>query len=327
MAAEHHAKIVRSFWNDPEIKKLSRDEAHLLLYFISGPHGNMIGLYGIPLEYAAREAKFTVDDVRRAIAGPLAPFVTYDSATEEIFVHAAAKHQIGEELRVSAAGKEDNRIENVRKLVRAIHSPVLQRLFLVRYNAAFNLDMPLPDARRPSEGASKRGLQGASKGLRRGSTKGPSKGLLEGASKPLRSHSIADTEAEAVKDSAADAAAPKTRETWVTPFEAAWIERYGGKPSIGPLIKFLAPVRVDLGDAEALARWRRYLDATKADFASAAKFASIHGTYAESPVVQLTDEFGIERPHRRRSSGGWDVQLESGEWARADYLDGTEVAL
>lgn len=257
MAAEHHAKIVRSFWNDPEIKKLSRDEAHLMLYLISGPHGNMIGFYGIPLEYAAREAKFTVEEVRRAIAGPLAPFVTYDSTTEEIFVHAAAKHQIGEELRVSTAGKEDNRIENVRKLVRAIHSTTLQRLFLVRYNAAFNLGMPLPDARRGFEGASKRGLQGASKGLRRGSTKGPSKGLLEGASKPLRSHSIADTEAEADSSTPAEDAPAPPRGGWPGEFSETY--KVIGIVSPGEIGRLLKPVVDEYGVDTVREMWGYYI--------------------------------------------------------------------
>jgi hypothetical protein len=81
----------------------------------------------------------------------------------------------------------------------------------------------------------------------------------------------------------------------VTPFEAAWIAQYGGKPAIGPLLKHLAPVRAEVGDADALARWTRYLVATKADFASAAKFAAIHGTYATDPALAgLTDEPQLE---------------------------------
>lgn len=242
MAAENHAKIVRSFWADPDIKTLTREEAHLLLYFFTSRHGNMIGLYCLPIAYAAAEAKFTPEDVRRAIAGPLAAFVTYDAVTEEIFVHSAAKHQIGEELRVSEGGKEDNRIEGVRKLVRAIHSIRLQRAFLQRYNSAFSLQMPLPDAR---EGASKGLSKGASKGLRRGSKKPLARGSAEAPYQaPSKPEAVADTETdtetENIPAAAATGSAPAARLGW----PAEFAQRFEAIGLFAPsrVVKAVAPV-------------------------------------------------------------------------------------
>lgn len=142
--------MVPNFWTDPDIKrKLTRDEKHLLLYCFTSPHskGSMTGVYYCPLEYVANETDLPVKEVQRMLAGPLAPFVSYDETTEEVFVHAFAKHNVGEELKIGDSGKEDRRIEGVRRQVRAIHSLRVQRLFLERYGSAFHLNMSVPDLR------------------------------------------------------------------------------------------------------------------------------------------------------------------------------------
>ena len=78
---------------------------------------------------------------------------------------------------------------------------------------------------------------------------------------------------------AADAA-PTSRATWLTPYLDAWCTAYGGQLAPGKAAKALAPVRAAVTDAEALARWARYLAATESRFASAARFSETHGEYA-----------------------------------------------
>lgn len=71
-----------------------------------------------------------------------------------------------------------------------------------------------------------------------------------------------------------------SKQTWVTPYLDKWKELCGGNLAVGPAIKALAPVRKELGDPEALLRFEWYLRSTPAQYASAVRFAQIHGQYA-----------------------------------------------
>lgn len=94
--------------------------------------------------------------------------------------------------------------------------------------------------------------------------------------------------------------------TWLTPYFDAWVSQYGGKPNPKELASHLAPIRAEIGDAELLVRWRRYLASTEARFnPRASKFAAVHGSYGEPDVKVMTDENGIDRPHRKNEAGEW----------------------
>lgn len=152
MAGEPYGRVVRTFWTDLDIKPLPREQKELLLYFCTSPHANMIGVYHCPLEYAAKESGTPITEVEQFVAGPLAKFLTYDYESEEVFVHALAKHNIGDELSLKGKnGKPDNRIKSVEKYVEAVHSTALRRAFLLRYAQAYNLKSPMPPTEAPSE--------------------------------------------------------------------------------------------------------------------------------------------------------------------------------
>lgn len=73
-------------------------------------------------------------------------------------------------------------------------------------------------------------------------------------------------------------AAPATRtarpDTWLTPYLAAWSERFpGSKPAAGKLAGFLAPLEKVHEPMVVLDHWRRYLERTEAQFVSPARFA------------------------------------------------------
>jgi hypothetical protein len=145
MPAVEYGVVVKTFWTDPDVRALSRDASHLLLYYCTSPHslGRMIGVYYCPPEYAAKEAKFTVDEVRALLAGPLRPHVSYDEKTEEVFVHAFAKYNVGEELHIGkdreGKDKPDHRIAGVETQLKAVHSPWLYNAFRARYRTAYHL--------------------------------------------------------------------------------------------------------------------------------------------------------------------------------------------
>lgn len=147
MAGENYRRIVPSFWTDPDIKRhLALEDKMLLLYYFTSPHSNMIGLYYCPIAYAAAETGLSAAAIKDSLAHQLAPFVTFDTETEEVLVHAAARHQIGAELQ-----GEDHRKKAVRRLLEGSHSSRLKRAFLLKY-ATWNLGVLIPeDAGAPLE--------------------------------------------------------------------------------------------------------------------------------------------------------------------------------
>lgn len=144
-----YARVARTFWTDPDIKRrLTPEQKELLLYYFTSPHGNMIGLYYLPLEYASSETGLDLADVRSWTAGELADFVSYDEETEEVLVHRAAVHQIGPELKAG-----DNRAKAIDRILVDAHSPRLVQRFHDLY-AHWPITNPLPCGKEPTEGPS-----------------------------------------------------------------------------------------------------------------------------------------------------------------------------
>jgi hypothetical protein len=95
--------------------------------------------------------------------------------------------------------------------------------------------------------------------------------------------------------------------TWLTPYSDAWKARFGGEPDFGVLARYLKPVHDTVGPPGTLVRWSAYLAATEAQYVSPKRFAETHGAWSEPETVEMTDEFGAMKLHRRNASGGWEV--------------------
>jgi hypothetical protein len=76
------------------------------------------------------------------------------------------------------------------------------------------------------------------------------------------------------KEKRSEETSRKGRATWVTPFEFAWKDCYGGKMPIKPNTRALREAVDALGAEQALERWINYLRQTEAQYASAARFAA-----------------------------------------------------
>lgn len=137
--SEAYGRISRGFWSDPDIKrKLSAEQKALLLYYFTSPHSNMSGLYSAPFEFTAALTGLSVATVREWTLGCLAPFVSYDEETEEVFVHRMTRHQVGETI-----DPKDKRIAALKRLLASAHSRELVRHFGELHPA---LDIPVPEA-------------------------------------------------------------------------------------------------------------------------------------------------------------------------------------
>lgn len=60
-----YGKIERSIWNCPKFKLLSDDAKILFVYLLTCKHGNMVGCFELPPEYAASDIKWGMERVSK----------------------------------------------------------------------------------------------------------------------------------------------------------------------------------------------------------------------------------------------------------------------
>lgn len=123
-ALGRYAKLPRSFWTDPAVGRLVVDAKVVLLYCLTAPHGNLIGLFHLPVIYIAEATGIPAERVRASLAGPLSAFVEYDNETQEVLVRRSATDQIGDDLKAT-----DNRVKAVQSVLAETHSGRLVDLF------------------------------------------------------------------------------------------------------------------------------------------------------------------------------------------------------
>ena len=176
-----YRRVVPTFWSDPDVKEvLSLAEKAFLLYLFTNEHAHPCGVYRLRLLYIMDETGLDRPEALAWLRTTMAPFVTYDERTEEVFVHAMADHQIG------ALHGQDKRIQWVHKQVASIRSDTLRAAFWERYNE-WNLDpaaLAVPGDLGQSEPAETGGNTRKRKGHRKGLTKGHGKGHGKALSKP-----------------------------------------------------------------------------------------------------------------------------------------------
>lgn len=91
-----------------------------------------------------------------------------------------------------------------------------------------------------------------------------------------------------------DPAERRKADTWLTPYGEAWAERYGCPLQTvpwGQLARYLKPLHDLHGLELVLARWRNYLSATEARYASPARFAATFGEWDDPDGASRRDPF------------------------------------
>lgn len=125
------------FWIGETGKSLrGKPESQIVaLYLMTCPHANMIGVFHCPLVYIAHETGLSFEGASKALASlSEARFLTYDEASETVFVHRMAAYQVGESLK-----PEDNRVKSVAKEWQNIGPAGLKAAFAAIYSIAFHL--------------------------------------------------------------------------------------------------------------------------------------------------------------------------------------------
>ncbi len=170
-----YAKVVPRFWLGATGKALRQHgpEAQLVaLYLLTSPHANMLGLYYQPLLYLAHETGLGLAGARQGLAGAVAAgLCSFDEATEMVWVHEMAAHQVAPELKAA-----DKRCAGIQKDYDALPDNPFLGPFFDRYARAFHLVQ-----RRGGAG------EGASHAARQGALQGPSPAPSPAPAMPLAS--------------------------------------------------------------------------------------------------------------------------------------------
>jgi hypothetical protein len=149
-----YAKVSPRLWTGSLGKALRGDPQAqaMAAYLVSSPHANMIGLYHLPMAYAAADLGWTAKATEKAIAKVCASgLADYDEATERVWVKEHARHEFGDGLKLG-----DHRIVGIENNLKDHLNSFLVKGFLELYGLLYGLD---------TEGLL-RGYEGASEGLR-----------------------------------------------------------------------------------------------------------------------------------------------------------------
>ncbi len=112
-----YRKVNTGYWKGKLARRIRGDmDAHALaFYLLSNPHGNMIGLYWMPLDYAAMDLGISIERVEAAMEKLSSPnrmeqsgstskviqvdpgFVLYDFESDWAFIREAARHEFGDD--------------------------------------------------------------------------------------------------------------------------------------------------------------------------------------------------------------------------------------
>lgn len=135
-----YGKVAPQFWTGDTGKRLKAagpEAVIVALYLMTSPHANMIGLFYMPELYMAHETGLGVEGATKGLRSCIeADFCTYDAASEYVFVHEMAKHQVADTLKPT-----DNRCAGIEKDLSRIPESELVQRFHARYGAAFHLTM------------------------------------------------------------------------------------------------------------------------------------------------------------------------------------------
>lgn len=135
-----YGKVSPQFWIGETGRKLRGNvEAQLVaLYLMTSPHANMIGVFHCPVAYIAHETGLTAEGASKGLQSLIeADFCTYDEASEYVFVHEFAAHQVGESL-----DPADKRCKGVDNELAKVPKGQCWQAFRARYAVLYNLPIP-----------------------------------------------------------------------------------------------------------------------------------------------------------------------------------------
>ncbi len=132
-----YAQIAPTFWTRGSGKKLRGDPVAqvLVLYLLSAPASNMIGLYYQPLSTIAHETGLSVEQIRSSLT-KVTEIARYDEEHEIVWIPEAARYQVGETL-----APKDKKRNAITRDVAMLGAHPFATEFLSRYGGAYGLSV------------------------------------------------------------------------------------------------------------------------------------------------------------------------------------------
>lgn len=178
--------LFHRFWTGTTGKAL-RDAGPVVqlvaVYLLSSPHSNFLGIYRLPLPYAAADLRIPEDDVLKAVLTIEATgFIKYDREAEVVWIVEGARWQVGGSLNGT-----DNRIKYAQgEFDNLPPQTPLRQEFFARYGAG--LQLKLSDAALRS------------RPMRKGSSPGSARSANADRQEPEDWDVCADTPQERLRD-------------------------------------------------------------------------------------------------------------------------------
>lgn len=138
-----YGKVLPQFWTGQTGRSLRGNPTAQIvaLYLQTSPHANMIGVFHCPVVYIAHETGCPMQGATKALRTlSEAGFLTWDEASDLVWVHEMARFQIGEALKPG-----DKRVVAIRKEFEKLPAGQIRRGFHARYRDAFHLGSDTSD--------------------------------------------------------------------------------------------------------------------------------------------------------------------------------------
>jgi hypothetical protein len=132
-----YSKVSGNFWTGKTGRVLRGDHETQIaaLYLMTSNHGNMIGVFHLPVLYLSHETGLSTEGASKALARLSEEgFCTYDEASEVVWVHEAARFQIGATLLPN-----DKQVKGVQKQYDSLPEGLIKSGFFERYAEAFHI--------------------------------------------------------------------------------------------------------------------------------------------------------------------------------------------
>ncbi len=133
-----YTRLDSQFWigdTGRRLRSAGTDAQLVALYLLSSPHSNMLGVYYVSVISIAHETGLTFEAASKGLQGCIeANFCSFDGASEFVWVHEMARHQIADFL-----SETDKRAKGIQNAYDRLPENPWLAAFFDRYAKAFNM--------------------------------------------------------------------------------------------------------------------------------------------------------------------------------------------
>jgi len=88
-----YTRVESQFWHDEKVRQLSIESRYLMLYLLTSPHRNLVGIYYLPIPYACFDLGWDEKQFQKSLKELIEKgIVSYDEETNMVLVKNYLKH-------------------------------------------------------------------------------------------------------------------------------------------------------------------------------------------------------------------------------------------